>query len=96
VEDEPVRIHQSTRPRRPMTNERRARLGGLTVVATRGADHMTEIGRSGQSALDRRLATEAGIPVDAPDYEARLKAARSAHFIRLAERRWSRAKGGPA
>jgi len=77
-----------------MTNERRARLGGLTVVANRGPDHMTTIGRVGQSALDARIAREAGIPPEAPDYAARLKAARSAHFIRLAERRWSKVKGG--
>jgi hypothetical protein len=76
-----------------MTNERRARLGGLTVVATRGPDHMAAVGRAGQTALDVRIAADAGIPPDAPDYAARLKAARSAYMIRLAERRWSRAKG---
>jgi hypothetical protein len=90
-----VHVQQSRRPRRPMTNARRARLGGLTVVANRGTDYMAQVGRAGQSALDRRIAETAGIPPDAPDYEARLKAARSAHFIRLAESRWSRVKGTP-
>lgn len=85
-------VRQSRRPHRPMTKTRRARLGGLTVVATHGPDHMTTIGRVGQTKLDDRIAREAGIPADAPDYAARLKAARSAHFIRLAERRWSQTK----
>lgn len=87
-------VRQSRRPRRPMTPARKARLGGLTVVALHGPDHMTTIGRVGQSRLDVRIAREAGIAPDAPDYEARLKAARSAHFIRLAEKRWAHKAAG--
>jgi len=75
-----------------MTPTARARLGGLGVVATRGADHMADLGRLGQGGLDRRLAAEAGIPEGAPDYQARLDAARKAHFVRLAEARWARPK----
>lgn len=89
-----------TRPRpavrasgsRPMDDSTRAKLGGLGVVASRGTGHMAGIGRAGQSGLDRRLAAEAGIPDDLPreEYQARLDAARSAHFTRLAAARWSR------
>lgn len=79
---------------RPMTAQRRARLGGLTVVASLGPDHMADVGRRGRTALDARIAREAGIPDGLPvtEFQARLSAARSAYFIRLAERRWARAK----
>lgn len=78
---------------RPMDNETRARLGGLGVVARQGTDHMARLGGLGRTALDRRIAAEAGIPDGLPEAEfaARLAAARRAYFIRLAERRWSRA-----
>lgn len=83
----------SARPARPMTNETRARLGGLEVVVRRGPEYMQAIGRQRRAGLDRRIAADAGIPDDLPpdQYATRLKAARSAYFIRLAGRRWSAA-----
>jgi len=74
--------------RRPMPHATRVRLGGLSVVAKRGTEHMAAIGRRGGAALDARIAREAGIPEDAPDYEERLKAARTAYYIKLSEARW--------
>ena len=81
-------------PRRPMSNSTRARLGGLGLVTRHGPDHMEAIGRLGASALDRRIAKSAGIPDDIPEeeYRARLKAARTAHYIRMAEKRWANAR----
>jgi hypothetical protein len=77
---------------RPMGHETRARLGGLGVVAKRGPGHMAAVGRRGRDGLDRYIAAQAGIPDDLPpeDYQARLDAARRAHFVRLAEARWGR------
>ena len=45
--------------------------------------------------LDRKIAAAAGIPDDLPadEYAARLKAARTAYYIRLANERWSRDTG---
>jgi hypothetical protein len=75
-----------------MANTTRSRLGGLGVVAQHGPAYMADNGRKGATALDRRIAAEAGIPDGLPDaeYQARLAAARSAYYIRLAEARWSR------
>jgi hypothetical protein len=75
--------------RRPSTTQTRGRIGGLTVAAVRGPEHMADIGRLGQTGLDRRLAAQAGLVPGSPDYRARLESARKAHFIRLAEARWS-------
>jgi hypothetical protein len=77
-----------------MTRHTRARLGGLGKVIAVGSAGMADMGRLGATALDRRIAAEAGIPEDAPDYASRLAAARSAYYIRLAEGRWSREHGG--
>jgi len=71
------------RPRAPMSQGDRAHLAGLTTVARHGTDHMARIGAAGQDALSRRIAREFGIPDDAPDYLARLDAARRAYFARL-------------
>lgn len=80
--------------RRPMPNRTRSRLGGLGLVAAHGPGHMADNGRKGATGLDRRIALAAGIPDDLPEaeYAARLAAARSAYYVRLAERRWA-AKG---
>jgi len=53
---------------------------------------MEAIGRRGGSALDVRIARDAGIPdgLTPEDYAARLKAARTAYYLRLAEKRWGR------
>lgn len=77
--------------RRPMTNERRARLGGLGLVARHGRDHMAAISAKGLTGLDHRIAVEAGIPdgLAPADFAARLRAARRAYYIRLAETRWA-------
>lgn len=79
-------------PRRPMSNATRSRLGGLGLVASHGPAYMADTGRKGATALDRRIAREAGIPDGLPEaeYQARLAAARSAYYIRLADARWSR------
>jgi len=71
---------------RPLTPATRSTLGGLEVVAQRGSGHMAAIGRQGSEALDRRIAAAAGIPPDAPDYAVRLKAARTAYYIRLSHK----------
>jgi hypothetical protein len=57
---------------------------------------MAAIGRRGGAALDARIAREAGIPDGLPEeeYRARLKAARTAYYIKLSEARWGRS-GGP-
>ena len=74
-----------------MSNRTRSRLGGFGLVAAHGPDHMADMGRKGRSALDARIAKAAGIPDDLPEaeYLARLAAARSAYYVRLAERRWA-------
>ena len=79
-----------------MSTRTRARLAGLSNVAKNGSAHMAAVGRLGATALDRRIAQDAGIPDDLPEeeYRVRLKAARTAHYIRMAEARWSRAHGG--
>ena len=84
------------RPSYPMSNRTRARLGGLAKVARHGTDHMVAQGRKGAEALDLRIARDAGIPedlrlTDPDEYARRLKAARTAYYIRLSEARWSRA-----
>jgi hypothetical protein len=48
---------------------------------------MARIGSAGQDSLSRRIAAEFGIPDDAPDYLARLEAARRLYFSRLRRRR---------
>ena len=73
-------------PRHPSMSER-ARLAGLTVVRDHGVGHMAAIGAAGQDSLSRRIAQEAGIPPDAPDYLERLAAARRLYFSRLRRRR---------
>ena len=80
--------------RRPMPLATRARLGGLAIVAGRGPDHLAAIGREGGHGLDRRIAREAGINESLPpeEYARRLKAARTAYYVRLAERRWGKSK----
>ena len=86
------------RPPNPMSAHTRARLAGLSNVARNGPGHMAAVGRLGATKLDERIAREAGIPTppDIPEdeYRARLKAARTAYYIRMAERRWSKAHGG--
>ena len=77
-------------PPTPMTVEDRARLGGLTILATHGPSHMARIGAAGQDGLSRRIAAQYGIPEDAPDYLVRLEAARRLYFTDL---RRSRARG---
>lgn len=78
----------SPRPRVTVpTMAERARLAGLTVVATHGPGHMSSIGAKGQDALSRRIAAEHGIPPDDPDYAVRLAAARRLYFARLRRRR---------
>ena len=76
--------------RRPMSREMSGRLGGLTTVASHGPGHMAAVGRRGGEALDRRIAVMAGISDTLPpaEYQARLKAARTAYYLRLAEARW--------
>jgi hypothetical protein len=74
----------------PLTPAERAHLGGLTTLARHGTAHLATIGMVGQDGLSRRIAAEWGIPEDAPDYAARITAARRAYFTRL---RRSRAKG---
>jgi hypothetical protein len=71
----------------------RAHLAGLTVVARHGPSHMARIGALGQDSLSRRIALEFGIAEDAPDYLARLDAARRVYFSRLRRRR---TEGGAA
>jgi hypothetical protein len=71
------------RRRAPLTPGERAHLAGLTTVARHGTAHMATIGQAGQDALSRRIAAEWGIPEDAPDYLARITAARRAYFARL-------------
>jgi hypothetical protein len=78
-------------PRAPSMSER-ARLAGLTVVRDHGVGHMAAIGAAGQDSLSRRIAQEAGIPEDAPDYLARLEAARRLYFVRLRQRRTERGR----
>lgn len=55
-----------------------------------GSPHFKALSAAGRSKLDERIAREAGIPdgLEPREYEARLAAARSAHFLRLAELRW--------
>jgi hypothetical protein len=65
----------------------RARMAGLTVVATRGPAYMAAIGAVGQDGLSRRIAAEYGIAEDDPDYMPRLDAARRVYFARLRRRR---------
>lgn len=65
------------------------------MVAKKGTGHMAAIGRRGGAALDARIAREAGIPIDAPDYAERLKAARTAYYVRLSEARWGRKGARP-
>ena len=84
------------RPTYPMSNRNRSRLGGLAKVARHGTEHMAAQGRRGAEALDLRIAREAGIPDDLrqgdPDeWARRLKAARTAYYLRLSNARWSRA-----
>lgn len=67
----------------PMSQAQRAHLAGLTTMARHGPGHMARIGAAGQDALSRRIAAEWGIPEDAPDYLARITAARRAYFARL-------------
>jgi hypothetical protein len=74
-------------PSTPMSPAQRARLAGLTVLARHGPTHMATIGARGQSALDRRIALEAGIPDNAPDHAVRLAAAKRVYFTRLRKRR---------
>lgn len=71
-----------------------AHLGGLTTVARHGPGHMARVGALGQDALSLRIAEEAGIPPDAPDYVARLTAARRVYFARLRRRRVAQDHGG--
>jgi hypothetical protein len=81
-----------------MSPSTRGRLAGLTNVARHGPGHMSLVGRMGATALDARIARDAGIPsppdITEEEYRARLKAARTAYYIRMAERRWSKAHGG--
>lgn len=72
----------------PMSKRTRARLAGLGTVARHGPGHMAAMGRRGAAKLDAKIARDAGIPEDDPNYAARLKAARTAYYIRMAERRW--------
>lgn len=71
----------------PLTPGERAHLAGLTTLARHGPGHMASIGAAGQDSLSRRIAREAGIPEDAPDYQERLDAARRLYFTRLRRRR---------
>lgn len=73
---------RSHRPPPPTMSER-AHLAGLTTMARHGPGHMASIGAAGQDSLSRRIAAEAGIPEDAPDYLPRLEAARRLYFSRL-------------
>ena len=81
-ESSPAQRRRRNSPPLPLVT--RSALGGLEVVARRGTRHMAAIGALGAAGLDSRIADEAGIPADAPDYEVRLAAARKAYFIRLA------------
>lgn len=65
------------------TMSERARLAGLTTYSTHGSGHMARIGAAGQDALSRRIAAEYGIPEDAPDYLARVAAARRLWMARV-------------
>jgi hypothetical protein len=81
-----------------MSRETARRLGGLGDVAKHGPAYMAAKGRKGATGLDRRIAAEAGIPDGLPEaeYQARLAAARTAYYIRLAEARWSKAAAAKA
>lgn len=70
-----------------MSHAARGRLGGLETIKRHGTEAAAKGGRKGAATLDARIAADAGIPPDAPDYDIRLKAARSLYYIRLRSRR---------
>jgi hypothetical protein len=61
-------------------------------VARQGTDNRRQRSAEGRAKLDAKLAREAGIPDDLPpaEYAARLKAARSAWGLRMAQARWTK------
>lgn len=71
----------------------RGRMAGLTTHARHGASHMARIGQAGQDALSRRIAAEYGIPLDAPDYQARLASARRLYMAQVRKGRTSTTGG---